>query len=354
MILAFLSCARREKRAGRKPVECTGRPHAVISGEAARMNFLAAQGKTSTSLLARPFHPGRTVWMSSVWWWRRQALRTNTRTRRTPRDTSVRGRGKHRVRSAFRSTSNCDVVGDACPRSRFKTVSTALLELFLSSPGSPSSFRLRSRVYACAASNWSAAARPSRSSYKSCRNICTRGIRACITRAVNVWAWRWLASHRRYFALSLSLAPSQVSIFSFSLSLSSPFLLYSALYPPVWSSSIHSRSRRGKSCPKVFCSTLMKLYGPGERQFVRLSRLLRVEGGGSPPLEESALFRVGRLFKTLPWKVLCASVLYNRAHARTHARTRLLFGSVSSGRAGPVSLSAFLIAPRSAPGRSRL
>lgn len=44
----------------------------------------------------------------------------------------------------------------------------------------------------------------------------------------------------------------------------------------------------------------MKLYGPGERQFVRLSRLLRVEGGGSPPLEESALFRVGRLFKTSP------------------------------------------------------
>lgn len=37
------------------------RPHAAISGEAARMNFLAAQGKTSTSLLVRPFHPGRTV-----------------------------------------------------------------------------------------------------------------------------------------------------------------------------------------------------------------------------------------------------------------------------------------------------
>lgn len=39
----------------------TRRPHVAISGEAARMNFLAVQGKTSTSLLGRPFHPGRTV-----------------------------------------------------------------------------------------------------------------------------------------------------------------------------------------------------------------------------------------------------------------------------------------------------
>lgn len=66
-----------------------------------------------------------------------------------------------------------------------------LLELFLSSPGSASSFRLRSRVYACAATGLPLP-RPSRVSaprYNGYHNIYTRGEpgpRARVLRAPNV------------------------------------------------------------------------------------------------------------------------------------------------------------------------
>lgn len=90
--------------------------------------------------------------------------------------------------------------------------------------------------------------------------------------------------------------------------------------------------------PKVFCSTLMKLYGPGRGPVVRLSRLLRVEGLAI----ESALFRVGRPLKHRREEFYARRVIQPPARppARTHA-THLLFGSVSSGRAGPVSFGVF-------------
>lgn len=46
--------------------------------------------------------------------------------------------GKERVRTSsesLRSTSDCDVVADACPRSRIKTVSTLLYRFFLAEAG---------------------------------------------------------------------------------------------------------------------------------------------------------------------------------------------------------------------------
>lgn len=81
----------------------------------------------------------------------------------------------------------------------------------------------------------------------------------------------------------------------------------------------------------------MKLYGPGDRPAgsVRLSRLLHVEGLAI----ESALFRVGRPLKHRREEFYARRVIQPRA--RTHARTHLLFGSVSSGRAGPVSFGVF-------------
>lgn len=82
-------------------------------------------------------------------------------------------------------------------------LSTALLELFLSSPGSLSSFRLRSRVYACAATGLPRGPRASLLRAQRYHNICTRGepgIRACITCDGDSRATR------EYFAL----APSQL------------------------------------------------------------------------------------------------------------------------------------------------
>lgn len=119
-------------------------------------------------------------------------------------------------------------------------LSTALLELFLSSPGSPSSFRLRSRVYACAATGLPRGPRASLLRAQRYHNICTRGepgIRACIT-CERVTVTReppesTLLSLLRNFSFVLAHPSRAVSIFSFFLSLFPSPPLYSALYPPV-------------------------------------------------------------------------------------------------------------------------
>lgn len=119
-------------------------------------------------------------------------------------------------------------------------LSTALLELFLSSPGSPSSFRLRSRVYACAATGLPRGPRASLLRAQRYHNICTRGepgIRACITcERVTVTREPPESTLLSLFATFLSsspilLAPFRSSLFFLSLFPSPP--LYSALYPPV-------------------------------------------------------------------------------------------------------------------------
>lgn len=232
-------------------------------------------------------------------------------------------------------------------------LSTALLELFLSSPGSPSSFRLRSRVYACAATGLPRGPRASLLRAQRYHNICTRGepgIRACIT-CERVTVTReppesTLLSLLRNFSFVLAHPSRAVSIFSFfSVSLSLPSPLFRSLSTRVKLVNPLSISKRGKSCPKVFCSTLMKLYGPGDRAMVRPSF-------STPPrrrfgLLESALFRVGRLLKHRRQEFYARRVIQPRA--RTHVRTFFLV--VCHREARDLSLSAFLIAPRSAPGR---
>lgn len=64
-------------------------------------------------------------------------------------------------------------------------------------------------------------------------------------------------------------------------------------------------------------------------------------------LLESALFRVGRLLKHRRQEFYACRVIQPRA--RTHVRT--FFLAVCHREARDLSLSAFLIAPRSAPGR---
>lgn len=232
-------------------------------------------------------------------------------------------------------------------------LSTALLELFLSSPGSPSSFRLRSRVYACAATGLPRGPRASLLRAQRYHNICTRGepgIRACIT-CERVTVTReppesTLLSLLRNFSFVLAHPSRAVSIFSFfSVSLSLPSPLFRSL------------------------STRVKLVNPlsiSKRQIVSQSFLLdfneiiRTRGSSNvrpsfstPPrrrfgLLESALFRVGRLLKHRRQEFYARRVIQPRA--RTHVRTFFLV--VCHREARDLSLSAFLIAPRSAPGRS--
>lgn len=231
-------------------------------------------------------------------------------------------------------------------------LSTALLELFLSSPGSPSSFRLRSRVYACAATGLPRGPRASLLCAQRYHNICTRGepgIRACIT-CERVTVTReppesTLLSLLRNFSFVLAHPSRAVSIFSFfSVSLSLPSSLFRSL------------------------STRVKLVNPlsiSKRQIVSQSFLLdfneiiRTRGSSNvrpsfstPPrrrfgLLESALFRVGRLLKHRRQEFYARRVIQPRA--RTHVRTFFLV--VCHREARDLSLSAFLIAPRSAPGR---
>lgn len=231
-------------------------------------------------------------------------------------------------------------------------LSTALLELFLSSPGSPSSFRLRSRVYACAATGLPRGPRASLLRAQRYHNICTRGepgIRACIT-CERVTVTReppesTLLSLLRNFSFVLAHPSRAVSIFSFfSVSLSLPSSLFRSL------------------------STRVKLVNPlsiSKRQIVSQSFLLdfneiiRTRGSSNvrpsfstPPrrrfgLLESALFRVGRLLKHRRQEFYARRVIQPRA--RTHVRTFFLV--VCHREARDLSLSAFLIAPRSAPGR---
>lgn len=222
-------------------------------------------------------------------------------------------------------------------------LSTALLELFLSSPGSPSSFRLRSRVYACAATGLPRGPRASLLRAQRYHNICTRGepgIRACIT-CERVTVTReppesTLLSLLRNFSFVLAHPSRAVSIFSFfSVSLSLPSSLFRSL------------------------STRVKLVNPlsiSKRQIVSQSFLLdfneiirtRGSSNGSSVFLDSSTSKVWSsrkravpcwpAFKTSPSRVLCASCYTT---ARTHARTHLLFGSVSSGGAGPVSFGVF-------------
>lgn len=154
-----------------------------------------------------------------------------------------------------------------------------------------------------------------------------------------------LLSLLRNFSFVLAHPSRAVSIFSFfSVSLSLPSSLFRSL------------------------STRVKLVNPlsiSKRQIVSQSFLLdfneiiRTRGSSNvrpsfstPPrrrfgLLESALFRVGRLLKHRRQEFYARRVIQLRA--RTHVRTFFLV--VCHREARDLSLSAFLIAPRSAPGR---
>lgn len=154
-----------------------------------------------------------------------------------------------------------------------------------------------------------------------------------------------LLSLLRNFSFVLAHPSRAVSIFSFfSVSLSLPSPLFRSL------------------------STRVKLVNPlsiSKRQIVSQSFLLdfneiiRTRGSSNvrpsfstPPrrrfgLLESALFRVGRLLKHRRQEFYARRVIQPRA--RTHVRTFFLV--VCHREARDLSLSAFLIAPRSAPGR---
>ena len=135
----------------------TRRPHVAISGETARMNFLARSRK-NLDLAPWPTFPS---WANRVNVERyggsvASIVHTHTHTHTSYRSEKEDGakREKDALRCvSLRSTSNCDVVAGACPRSRFKTVSTALLDrFFLAEAGlHPFAFIVRACVRACAA-----------------------------------------------------------------------------------------------------------------------------------------------------------------------------------------------------------
>lgn len=69
----------------------------------------------------------------------------------------------------------------------------------------------------------------------------------------------------------------------------------------------------------------MKLYGPGERQFVRLFRLLRVEGGGLLLWRRARCSVLAGFLKHRREKFYARPCYTTaRTHARTHVRAFFL------------------------------
>ena len=123
---------------------------------------------------------------------------------------------------------------------------------------------------------------------------------------------------------------------------SSPFLV-------VQGSSVHSRSRRGKSCPKVFCFGFNEIIRTA-RHSRRLFPSYTAEGW---PVESARRSVLAGPLKHRPWAVLCTTRECTRVtparRRRTLARSRHFFLVVCHRDAGTCLFRCFSLLHRCSP-----